>query len=624
MEALPRDRRIQILPPLVDSQAIKKRTVYIKMKQYIAVNPFRERWILATILHLVPVSGFWVWLMYARPGIYGYVVGGAALCAILYNGRGIWTRWILSYVLLVAGMLIFATWHILEVVFNSTGIFSILIACSFGLLGLAMLMSVSISSIDLACFLGRREFTLRERVVDTVEPRRWPGVCFQVPTYDEPPELVIETLQKLLLQNYPGRWMVQVIDNNTPEPTTWGPVAEFCARHKERISFFHLDNWPGYKSGALNEGTRRLPEWVEHIAIVDADYHVAPEFLRLVVPHLADAEVAYVQTPQSYRGWEESRFLQSLFFNYEEYFQTRNPTRAEVNGIICVGTMAVIRRAALEEVGLWDEVSCTEDAELSLRLLGRGWKGIFDHRAMGFGLMPLDFSGLCKQRFRWAFGMVHIFRKHWRTLFSIRPQTYRLNLVQKLSFWGLGNQFLNELVPISALLALGGAAALSTLWQGTVPASELVLIPFIAFAVYAWGAVLRILLATRNRDLLFPTVGAVIVGFAISWVIARACISAMLTTRVVFLRTPKYLKSEAWWNILKSCKFELLWMSVSAVLCVGMLRDSQPVLAIFAAALCLVFTSPIILAMAYYIYYGRTLQGTNSGCVSNNISVKSL
>ena len=35
--------------------------------------------------------------------------------------------------------------------------------------------------------------------------------------------------------------------------------------------------------------------------------------------------------------------------------------------------------------------------------------------------MPLDFDGLRRQRFRWAFGGVHILRRHFGLLIGLRP-----------------------------------------------------------------------------------------------------------------------------------------------------------------------------------------------------------
>jgi hypothetical protein len=139
-------------------------------------------------------------------------------------------------------------------------------------------------------------------------PERWPLVCLQVPTYNEPPELVIETIRSLVALDYPAL-AVQVIDNNTTDPELWRPVEAECSRLVEaghRVSFVHLPEWPGYKAGALNWGLAHLDADVGLIGIVDADYIVDPAWLRSTVPHFTDTAVAFVQTPQDYRAWESS------------------------------------------------------------------------------------------------------------------------------------------------------------------------------------------------------------------------------------------------------------------------------------------------------------------------------
>ena len=62
----------------------------------------------------------------------------------------------------------------------------------------------------------------------------------------------------------------------------WRPVEAWCERHG--VKFAHLDNWPGYKSGALNYALRRLtsPE-ADVIGVVDSDYQIEPGFLRALI-----------------------------------------------------------------------------------------------------------------------------------------------------------------------------------------------------------------------------------------------------------------------------------------------------------------------------------------------------
>ena len=58
--------------------------------------------------------------------------------------------------------------------------------------------------------------------------------------------------------------------------------------------------------------------------------------------------------------------------SYKYFFAVSQPSRNERDGAIFAGTMGLIRRRALQEVGGWAEWCITEDAELSLRLCAGG------------------------------------------------------------------------------------------------------------------------------------------------------------------------------------------------------------------------------------------------------------
>jgi len=170
----------------------------------------------------------------------------------------------------------------------------------------------------------------------------------------------------------------------------------------ERFTFVHLADWPGFKAGALNETTKYLPEQVEILGIVDADYRVRPQWLQETIGHFDDPTVAFVQTSQHYRDWEDNKYLRGLFYSFRYFFDVTMPARNHRNSIIFCGTMGLTRRATFIEIGGWNQECITEDAEASLRMLGAGYRGVYDPTAYGEGLMPLDFDGLKKQRFRWA------------------------------------------------------------------------------------------------------------------------------------------------------------------------------------------------------------------------------
>jgi cellulose synthase/poly-beta-1,6-N-acetylglucosamine synthase-like glycosyltransferase len=376
------------------------------------------------------------------------------------------------------------------------------------------------------------------------DPNYLPKVAIQVPAYSEPLEVMSETLEALAKLDYPDL-VVQVVDNNTPERENWTALQQRCEQLGPRFQFMHLENWPGYKAGALNEATRRLPKDVEIIGVVDSDYVVKPDWLRSVIGHFADPKVAFVQTPQNYRDWTDDQYLRGLYYSYRYFFEITMPARAHRNAIIFAGTMGLIRRSALEEVGGWNPDVVTEDAEASLRMLARGHVGIYVPRAYGEGLMPLSFDGLKKQRFRWALGGVQILRLHWRRL--LQPgHGERLTVGQRIHYL-LGNvQWFGDVLMFVFTLVLL-LTALSTAMHHQLPIRQLTGValglPIAFLATGILRAVWAMKLTTRCtwRD----AIAGLQVWFALSWVVTIACLRGLVRFHTTFLRTPKLKEGEA-------------------------------------------------------------------------------
>ena len=376
-------------------------------------------------------------------------------------------------------------------------------------------------------------------------PRRWPIVCLQVPTYNEPPELVIETVRSLVALNYPDL-RVQVIDNNTTDEALWRPVESECERLTAAghpVDFVHLPTWPGYKAGALNWGREHLGAEAEIVGVVDADYIVDPGWLRATVPHFTDPAVAFVQTPQDYRAWESSAFYRASYVGFAYFFKIGMVSRAHRNAIIFAGTMGLVRRSVLDEVGGWDERIITEDAEISLRVLARGYRSVYVPQPYGQGIMPLTYEGLRKQRFRWAFGGIQILRRHWRTLAG---RGSGLTLGQRYDHLMGGLWWFND------ALTLG-----FTLFVAMTAIGAVVGRPFIVQRLTGLGLSLPVVLIVLNliRYLwaLRATTGAspalalaaLRINLSLSWVIALACFRGLTEERGVFLRTPKFAGAPA-------------------------------------------------------------------------------
>jgi glycosyltransferase involved in cell wall biosynthesis len=447
---------------------------------------------------------------------------------------------------------------------------------------LALLLSISFT-FEICDVLSRRPVP---RVVPPLT--RTPWVAVQVPSYNEPLEVVRPTLESLAQMNYPNL-MIQVVDNNTTDPEVWKPLEQLCKDLGERFAFVHLEDWPGFKAGALNETTKYLPEKVEILGIVDADYRVHPQWLQDTIGHFDDPSVAFAQTSQHYRGWQDNPYLRGLFYSFRYFFDLTMPCRNHRNSIIFCGTMGLIRRSAFNEIGGWNQECITEDAEASLRMLGAGYRGVYDRHAYGEGLMPLDFDGLKKQRFRWALGGIQILKFHWREMLPLARHRMRLSVAQRIHYLLGSVQWFAEVLTATFTVLLLATALAASLHQ-RLPVRQLTGAVLAIPLAFAATGVLRATWAMRRacgatfRDSFY----ALRVWFALSWVVTLACIRGLVQKHAEFLRTPKSKEGGSLLSALRASRTETL-LSVAAVAGAAAMLLRSPGLATVVLGLLLIF-----------------------------------
>ena len=360
--------------------------------------------------------------------------------------------------------------------------------------------------------------------------------------------MVIETLGSLLALDYPN-YEIQVIDDNTDDESLWRPVEAWCREHD--VKFVHLSDWPGYKSGALNYALRNLvDERCDLIGVIDSDYQIDPEFLRQCAPLFIDPRVGFIQAPQDYRDWEHEPFFRRLYYSYRYFLSVSQPSRNERDGAIFAGTMGLIRRRALEQVGGWDEWCITEDAELSLRLLRGGWSGLHVDRSFGKGIMPLTFEALKGQRFRWCFGGIQILRRHWRSLLpAAQTDENRLTLGQRWAYLSGGLQWYGDLLALLFFIFLLVGSANVAFGAGLVFRK---LTGFLLAAIPLLVVLRAVALLRRGTGANWrEAFGAFFIWQSTVLSTARASVQALFAKEAVFLRTPKTQEEPRWSDALR-------------------------------------------------------------------------
>ncbi len=398
----------------------------------------------------------------------------------------------------------------------------------------AMLAVLLANGFEFVEVLWRRAWRRDYRPLEPAPLAHQPFVSIHLPACNEPPEMVILTLESLARLDYRS-FEVIVVDNNTRDERLWRPVAAACAQLGARFRFFHLPEWPGFKAGALNFALRETDPRAAVIGVVDADYEVDRSWLARLVGHFGDARVAVVQAPQAHREFAGSAFRRMANWEFDGFFRIGMHHRNERNAIIQHGTMTLVRKTALAGVGGWAEWCICEDAELGLRLMRAGHELRYVDTVLGRGLTPDGFGAFKAQRFRWAFGAMQILKRHFRALVLPGPLAAGQRYHFLTGWFSWFADALHLLFAFGALAWTIGAIAAPGVF--TLPL-DLYLVPVLVFL--ACKALFGPVLYRARVDCSWADVaGASLASMALSHAIARGVFAGLARRHGTFKRTAK-------------------------------------------------------------------------------------
>ena len=363
--------------------------------------------------------------------------------------------------------------------------------------------------------------------------------------------MVIDTLRALLRLDYP-RVQIVLIDDDTDDEWQWRQWNPRCRRHG--VSFKHLKNWPGHNSGALNYA-------LQHLTDPDAESSASWTPTTRSSP-IGCATACRCRRPvdrvragaAGLPGLAARPLLPAALLLLQYFFAVSQPSRNERDGAIFAGTMGLIRRVALDELGGWDEWCITEDAEISLRLLRAGWSGMHVDESGGHGIMPLTFEALKGQRYRWCFGGIQLLRMHWKSLLPGRERKENhLSAGQRWSYLSGALEWYGDLLSLLFyIFLLAGAVNMATGGGQLFRKLTVFLVATVPVLVLL-GLVRAIALVRRSTGASWrDALGAFFIWQSTSLVVARASVLALFAKKAAFLRTPKTSERTSWLHALRA------------------------------------------------------------------------
>ena len=175
-------------------------------------------------------------------------------------------------------------------------------------------------------------------------------------------------------------------------------------------------------------------------------------------------------------------------------------------------------------------------------------------------MMPINFEGLKKQRFRWCFGGIQILKKHWEALMPwahwVDPQN-KLTMAQRYYYLVGGLGWFSDVFNLlfALFLVLG---AVFNLFSSPIKVRPLTDTVLIIPAVFLFLHILRFIwvLQNRLRVSIDMAVATMYNFFSLGWVVTLACIQGIVQKEGVFLRTPKSTTSSKAWHAIQVTQWE--------------------------------------------------------------------
>jgi cellulose synthase/poly-beta-1,6-N-acetylglucosamine synthase-like glycosyltransferase len=232
----------------------------------------------------------------------------------------------------------------------------------------------------------------------------------------------------------PAKLQIQVLDDSSDD--TAGKAAELVQYYnRQGVNIVHLRRMhrQGYKAGALNHGLAQASG--EFLAIFDADFQPAPDFLRQTIPHfLNEPQLGMVQTRWGHLNSGDSPLTAAQAIALDKHFAIEQAVRHRARLFPKFnGAAGIWRKSCVLESGGWLADTVCEDLCLSTRAVLGGWEFQYLNDVVTPAELPTSVIAYKSQQARWAKGSIQCLVKYGREIFGNRGHPIRARWYAALS-----------------------------------------------------------------------------------------------------------------------------------------------------------------------------------------------
>lgn len=237
-----------------------------------------------------------------------------------------------------------------------------------------------------------------------------PFVSILIPAKNEE-KVISQTLYSAASINYlkNGKPNFEIIVINDGSTDATGTIIEDLSHKIPNLKILHRQAGISKgKSSALNAGLSLSQG--EIIVVFDADTRIEPAFLKMSIPLLADKAIGGVQGRVEIYNPNinlVTMLQRNEFTFFNHLVQCSKDAMGGLTGL--GGNGQLVKRLVLDEIGRWNELSLTEDFDLTIRMYFHGYKVRYAPDAIVWQEAVESWPLLLRQRTRWGQGLLQCF-----------------------------------------------------------------------------------------------------------------------------------------------------------------------------------------------------------------------
>jgi cellulose synthase (UDP-forming) len=252
----------------------------------------------------------------------------------------------------------------------------------------------------------------------------------------------------------------------------------------------------------------------EFIAIFDADFAPREDFLDELLPYMDRfPNLGIVQSPQYFRvERQQTPIARGAGAVQELFYRVVQVSRDRLDGAICVGSCAIYRRQALDDIGGTTLIGHSEDVHTGFDLARAGWGLRYLPILLATGLCPDDSDSFLAQQYRWCSGSMSLLGsgKFWQTKLGLST---RLCYISGFCYYlhTAVFTFITPLIPITLIMLLPDQVHLRNyFWIAPSMIYNFLIFPlwnrarfgpeaYMARTLYGWAHVFAVWDIVRNK-----------------------------------------------------------------------------------------------------------------------------